>query len=101
MNRRSAARVTAVFIGVAYSFAFGQPRPTTLTIHMENVVDYFETFKDPQSNGTAPTAQSLSTAPATFYPGTLIADVKTINGLNAAGTAIARNYIIAINPNPT
>jgi hypothetical protein len=85
----------------AYSLTFGQSRPTTLTIHMENVVDYFETFKDPQSNGTAATEQSPPTGPAAFYPGTLIADVKTINGVKAAGTAIARNFVIGINPNPT
>jgi hypothetical protein len=87
---------------VLWSRASAQtPQPTILTIEMENVVQYQEGFANPQKNGTSTALEPQNTAPATFFPGTFIADIVTINGSKSKGTTVARNYFVGLSANPS
>ncbi len=77
------------------------PPATILTIEMENVVQYQESFANPQKNGTSTTMEAQNTTPATFFPGTFIADIVTINGTKAKGSTVARIFWVGLNTNPS
>jgi hypothetical protein len=77
------------------------PQATILTIEMENVVQYQESFASPQKNGTSTAMEAQITAPATFFPGTFVADIATINGRKSKGTTVARIFWVGLNSNPS
>src|ERR1035437_5751987 len=77
------------------------PQATILTIEMENVFQYQESFANPQKNGTSATMEAQITAPATFFPGTFVADIATINGRKSKGTTVARIFWVGLNCNPS
>jgi hypothetical protein len=77
------------------------PLPTILTIEMENVIQYQESFANPQKNGSSTAMEPQITSPATFFPGTFIADIVAVNGKKCKGTTVARNYMVNINTNPS
>lgn len=85
----------------AASLAVGQGiRPAVLTIEMENVVQYQESFSSQAKNGTS-TAQESPVSRATYAPGYFIADIVAVNGAKAKGTTVARNVFLMLNPNPS
>jgi hypothetical protein len=77
------------------------PLPTVLTIEMENVVQYQESFANPQKNGSSTAMEPPISAPATFFPGTFVADIVTINGKKSKGTTVARIFWVGLNANPS
>src|SRR5437588_777171 len=84
------------------SNAWGQAPPATiLTIEMENAIQYQESFANPQMNGTSTTMEAKITAPATFFPGTFIADIAAINGVKVKGATVARIFWVGLNTNPS
>jgi hypothetical protein len=88
--------------GVLGSAALAQaPPPTILTIEMENVVQYQESFANPQKNGSSTVMEPQNTTPATFFPGTFIADIAAINGRKVKGTTVARIAWVGLSPNPS
>jgi len=88
--------LTAVFTASAQT-----PQTTILTIEMENAIQYQESFANPQKNGTSSVMEPQNTTPATFFPGTFIADIVTINGRRSKGTSVGRNYWVGLNTNPS
>ncbi len=87
---------------VLWSIASAQTPPATiLTIEMENVVQYQESFANPQKNGTSTTMEAQNTTPATFFPGTFVADIVTINGRKSKGATVARIFWVGLNTNPS
>jgi hypothetical protein len=87
--------------GLASTASAQTPQATILTIEMENVVQYQESFANPQKNGTSTNMEAQNTAPATFFPGTFIADIATINGRKSKGTTVARIFWVGLNSNPS
>src|SRR5207302_5570802 len=101
MILRLATRAIIAVTTVICSVASAQtPQSTTLTIEMENVVQYQENFVNPQKNGTS-TAMEVSSLPATLFPATFIADIVTINGRKSKGAAVGRNYWVGLTINPS
>jgi uncharacterized protein (TIGR03437 family) len=87
---------------VLCSTAWSQAPPTTiLTIEMESAVQYQENFANPQKNGTSTVMEPQNTTPATFFPGTFVADIVTINGTKSKGTTVARIFWVGLNANPS
>lgn len=82
-------QATFTVMAALCSVAFCQSPPATiLTIEMENVVRYNENFATPQKNGTSTAMEAQTVAPATFFPGTLIGDVVTVNGRKSRGAPL-------------
>lgn len=77
------------------------PQATILTIEMENVVQYQESFANPQKNGTSTAMEAQITAPATFFPGTFLADIVAVNGTKVKGTTVARIFWVGLSSNPS
>src|SRR5260370_21825822 len=101
MTLRLVTRPSLALMTAACSIALAQTPPATiLTIEMENVVQYQENFTNPPKNGTS-TAMEVSTPPATFFPGTFIADIVAINGRKSKGATVGRNYFVGLNTNPS
>src|SRR6266404_8626741 len=102
MILRHAARTTLALTALFCSIAWAQTPPATiLTIEMENVIQYQESFANPQKNGTSTTMEAQNTTPATFFPGTFIADIVTINGRKSKGATVARIFWVGLNTNPS
>src|SRR5258708_2397258 len=102
MFLRLATRATIALTTVICSIASAQtPQATVLTIEMENVVRYNENFANPQGNGTSTTVEVQTVTPATFFPGTFIGDIVTINGRRSKGAGVARIYTVNLNSNPS
>ena len=76
------------------------PATTTVTIDIENYVEYLEDVADP-----AKYASTNTLTPATplrnFISIAGIADIVAINGQPAKGTASWRGWILGFSPNPT
>ncbi|HEV3201931.1 MAG TPA: hypothetical protein VGZ73_28735 [Bryobacteraceae bacterium] len=101
MILRLATRASLPLMMALCSIAPAQtPQSTILTIEMENVVQYQESFANPQKNGTS-TAMEVSSPPATFFPGTFIADIVAVNGRKSKGATVGRNYWVGLNSNPS
>jgi len=84
------------------SNAWAQAPPATiLTIEMENVVQYQENFANPTKNGSSTVLEPQNTSPATFFPGTFVADIVAINGKKSKGTTVARIFWVGLNSNPS
>lgn len=95
-------QATFTVMAALCSVAFCQSPPATiLTIEMENVVRYNENFATPQKNGTSTAMEAQTVAPATFFPGTFIGDVVTVNGRKSRGAGVARIYTVGLNSNPS
>jgi hypothetical protein len=77
------------------------PQPAILTIEMQNVVQYDESFTNPQKNGTSTAMEAQIAAPVTFYPGTFVADIVAVNGTKAKGATVARIFWVGLNTNPS
>src|SRR5205807_7998468 len=101
MILRHATRTTLALTALFCSIAWAQTPPATiLTIEMENVIQYQENFANPLKNGTS-TAMEVSNPPATFFPGTFIADIVAINGRKSKGATVGRNYWVGLSTNPS
>ncbi len=99
--RRVALGWLALTAGLG-SIAWAQaPAATILTIEMENVVQYQENFASPTKNGSSTVLEPQITSPATFFPGTFIADIVAINGRKTKGTTVARIFWVGLNSNPS
>ncbi len=82
--------------------AFAQtPQPTILTIEMQNVVQYDESYTNPQKNGTSIAMEAQITTPVTFFPGTFIADIVAVNGTKSKGTTVSRLFWVGLSTNPS
>src|SRR5258706_1702055 len=68
---------------------------------MENVVQCQENFASPTKNGSSTVLEPQITSPATFFPGTFIADIVAINGRKTKGTTVARIFWVGLNSNPS
>jgi uncharacterized protein (TIGR03437 family) len=100
MNLNQATTLTA--LAALCSIAYAQaPQSTILTVEMENIVEYQENFANPQKNGTSTAMESQNTAPVTFFPGTILADIVAINGKKSKGTTVARIFWVGLSSNPT
>jgi hypothetical protein len=77
------------------------PQATILTIEMENVVQYDETFANPQKNGTSTAMEAPNTTPAAFFPGTFVCDIVAINGRKSKGLTVARVFWLGLSSNPS
>ena len=102
MILRLATRSTLALMAAICSIASAQTPPATiLTIEMENVIQYQESFANPQKNGTSTAMEAQNTSPATFFPATFIADIVTINGRKSKGATVGRNFWVGLNTNPS
>jgi hypothetical protein len=101
MNLAKKSRALAAIIVLGATASAQTPPPTILTIEMENVVQYQESFANPQKNGTSTVIEPQNTTPATFFPGTFIADIAAINGRKAKGATVARIFWVGLSPNPS
>ncbi len=86
--------LTAAFCGPILAQT---PQVTVLTVEMQNVVEYQEGFANPQKNGTSTAMEAQNTSPATFFPGTILADIVTVNGTKSKGTTVARMFWVGLN----
>jgi hypothetical protein len=77
------------------------PQTSVLTVEMQNVVEYQEGFANPSKNGTSTAMEAQNTSPATFFPGTILADIVAVNGTKAKGTTVARMFWVGLNSNPS
>src|SRR6266849_6651232 len=104
-NKMVLTRVVLACLGltaVLWSTASAQtPSATILTVEMENVVRYNENFANPARNGTSTTMEAQTATPATFFPGTFIGDIVTVNGRKSKGTGVARIYTVNLTSNPS
>src|SRR6266851_4019439 len=102
MLRQRVVLASLALTAILQSTASAQtPQATILTIEMENVIQYQESFANPQKNGTSTTMEAQNTTPATFFPGTFIADIVTINGRKSKGATVARIFWVGLNSNPS
>lgn len=95
------AKCLALTAMLAFQASAQTPPITVLTVEMENVVQYDESFANLPKNGTSTVMEAPITAPATFFPTTFLADIVTVNGKKSKGTTVARGYWVGLNPNPS
>jgi hypothetical protein len=101
MNLAKKSHALAAIIVLGATVSAQAPPTTILTVEMENVVQYQESFANPQKNGTSTTIEAQNTTPATFFPGTFIADIAAINGRKVKGATVARIFWVGLNTNPS
>ncbi len=101
MNLRTLLGALALAAGLASIAAAQTPQTTILTVEMENVIQYQEGFANPTKNGTSTTMEAQNTTPATFFPGTFIADIVAVNGRKSKGTTVARIFWVGLSSNPS
>ncbi len=69
MTLRLVTRTSLALMTALCSIALAQTPPATiLTVEMENVVQYQESFANPPKNGTSTTMEAQNTTPATQVP---------------------------------
>jgi len=79
---------------------FGQaPASTTLTVDLQNLVEYQEDISDPSKFATNPAVTPAVTY-KNFGVATLIGDIVAVNGQPAKGTYVGRSRSIVASPAP-
>jgi hypothetical protein len=94
--------ITVLWLGLPGNSVFGQelpPPPTTLTIDVENVVEYQGDISDPTKFGTSP-GITPSNGISAFAVVVAIGDIVSVNGQPAKGVYVGRPLDIALSPTP-
>ena len=100
-RKASLAGMSVLFSVIQCNFAQGQSlTQTTLTIDLQNVVEYQGDIADPSRFATNPNV-TPSSAPRNFYVATLIGDIVAVNGQPAKGTYVGRSRSVILSPTPT
>jgi hypothetical protein len=100
IRRFESIAVTILWLGLRGNLAFGQePPPTTLTIDVENVVEYQGDISDPTKFGTS-AGITPSNGISAFAVVVAIGDIVSVNGQPAKGVYVGRPLDIALSTAP-
>ena len=102
MTRKgNAIETVALFFAAYCNLAQGQsPSQTTLTVDLQNVVEYQDDNADPAKFATNPNVTPSVTF-KNFGVVTLIGDIVAVNGQPAKGTYVGRSRGLVMSPAPT
>ena len=101
MKNAGLFRITVMLLVISGSPAFAQlPGSVTLTVGLENVVEYQEDCV-PSQYATTPGITTVTNPPYNFLSVTIIGDIRTINGAPVKGTYIGRTRALGASPSPS
>jgi uncharacterized protein (TIGR03437 family) len=90
---------TLLWFDLPISVVAQSPPPTTLTIDVENVVEYQGDIFDPTRFGTSP-GVTPSGGSYTFASSVAVGDIVSVNGQPCSGTYIGRPLGVFLTPTP-